>query len=76
MNLARGAAVPALSGFSAYLHEVPGGSLTQEALQGKAQALRQLRRATEERATLRELLREFPDSVYAPGARERLGTGD
>jgi len=76
MNLARGAAAPALSGFSAYLHEVPGGSLTQEALQGKAQALRQLRRATEERATLRELLREFPDSVYAPGARERLGTGD
>jgi TolA-binding protein len=76
MNLARGAAVPALTGFSAYLREVPGGSLTQEALQGKAQALRQLRRATEERATLRELLREFPDSVYAPGARERLGTGD
>ena len=76
MNLARGAAAPALDGFDTYLQAVPRGSLIQEALQGKAQALRQLGRSAEERAALRELLRQFPDSVYAPSARQRLASGN
>ena len=73
LELTRGAARQAIDQFDAYLNRAPGGSLTQEALQGKAHALRQLGKTNDEAATWRELLRRFPDSVYAPTARERLG---
>jgi TolA-binding protein len=71
--LGRGAAGQALQEFEAYLRQVPGGSLEQEALQGKAQALGRLDRHREEIAAWSELLRRFPSSVYAPSAREHLG---
>jgi TolA-binding protein len=73
IELGRGAANSALKQFDQYLRIAPGGSLAQEALQGRAQALGQLGRKDEQDAAYRELLRRFPDSVYAPAARDHLG---
>lgn len=75
LQLGRGAASVALREFDAYLERVPRGSLTQEALQGRAQALSRLGRKREETATWRRLLQEFPNSVYAQSAREHLDEG-
>jgi TolA-binding protein len=73
LELAHGFARQAVAHFDEYLSRNPDGTLRQEALQGKAQALRQLGDTSQEAATWRELLRRFPDSMYAPTARERLG---
>ena len=73
IELGRGAPSHALGQFDQYLRLAPGGSLTQEALQGRAQALGQLGRKDEQTAAYRELLRRFPESVYARAAREHLG---
>ena len=73
IELGRGAANSALKQFDRYLRIAPGGSLAQEALQGRAQALGQLGRKDDQDAAYRELLRRFPDSVYAPAARDHLG---
>jgi hypothetical protein len=59
----------ALACFSAYLHADPRGTLAEEALVGRAQALRRLDRAAEAREAWRALLAEFPDSAHAPAAR-------
>lgn len=75
LELGRGAAALALRDFEAYLEQVPRGSLSQEALQGKAEALSRLGRKEEEAAAWRRLLEEFPNSVYAQSAREHLGEG-
>lgn len=75
LELGRGAAPVALREFDAYLERAPRGALTQEALQGRAQALSRLGRKQEETATWRRLLQEFPNSVYARSAREHLGDG-
>ena len=73
LDMTRGATTQALNEFNDYLQQAPGGSLEQEALQGKAQALGRLGRLQEKQAVLRELLARFPNSVYAPSAREQLG---
>ena len=73
IELGHGASNAALKQFDQYLRFAPGGSLAQEALQGRAQALGQLGRKEDQAAAYRELLRRFPDSVYAPAAREYLG---
>ncbi len=75
LELARGAAARALRGFEAYVARAPSGSLAQEALHGKAQALGQLGRKQEEAAAWRHLLQRFPSSVYAQTAREHLDEG-
>ena len=48
------------------------GSLTEEAWVGRADSLRQLGRAAEERRAWNTLLERYPSSVYAPRARQRL----
>jgi TolA-binding protein len=76
LELGQGDPQAALTQFDAYLRQAPDGSLAQEALQGKAQALGALGRNDEEHDVWRELLRRFPTSPYAASARQRLGTND
>ena len=64
---------PALEQFNAYLSANPGGVLGEEALFGKARALRALGRSAEEREACVLLLSAYPRSVYEPFARARLG---
>ncbi len=61
----------ALEQFRAYRARGQGPTLG-EALWGESLALHQLKRRTEERAVLQELLDRFPDSAYANAARKRL----
>lgn len=75
LELNQGVPAEALRQFDAYLARGAAGSLTQEALQGRAQALSSLGRKQEEAATWRKLLQDFPDSVYAQSAREHLTQG-
>jgi TolA-binding protein len=63
----------ALRHFDAYLRSEPHGALAQESLNGRARALGMLGRGTEERRAWQDLLRRYPESVYADRARERLG---
>ena len=56
--------------FSLYLSG--GGVLTEEALVGRAQTFARLGRVVEERQVWENLVRDFPSSVYASQARERL----
>jgi hypothetical protein len=62
----------ALAAYSAYLHDSPRGALTEEALFGRARALRALGRGEEERRTWEELLRRFQRSAYQTNATRRL----
>jgi TolA-binding protein len=62
----------AVAAYSAYLHDSPHGSLTEEALFGRARGLRTLGRVAEERQTWQELARRFPRSAYQPMALRRL----
>lgn len=62
----------AVAAYSAYLHDSPNGSLTEEALFGRARGLRALGRIAEERQTWQELSRRFPRSAYHPTASRRL----
>lgn len=73
--LERGYATRALEQFDRYLSR-PGGDLAAEALAGRARALAMLDRKHEERDTWNRLLREFPGSVYAVRARQRLAELD
>jgi len=70
--LASGQSSRALSQFDRYLRAGGRGGLTEEALSGKAQALAALGRSDEEQQVWRTLLAQFPNSVYAHKARERL----
>jgi outer membrane protein assembly factor BamD (BamD/ComL family) len=76
IHLGRGENGAALDQFDRYLRTAGDGSLVQEAMHGKAMALRRLGRASEERSVWHDLLRRFPDSVYAGVARERLVEGE
>lgn len=62
----------ALDCFTAYLAAEPGGTLAEEAMVGRAQALRKMGREADARGAWRSLLERFPDSVHAPTARIRL----
>jgi TolA-binding protein len=65
-------AASALREFDQYLRLSPSGSLSQEALQGRAEALRLLGRRHEEVLAWRELIRRYPDSLYRQAAEVRL----
>jgi hypothetical protein len=67
-----GQAAAALRSFDLYLRDEPSGALAEEALVGRAQALRLLGRAAAEAAAWTDLLARFPRSVHAELARERL----
>ncbi|HEY3666364.1 MAG TPA: hypothetical protein VGL19_10200, partial [Polyangiaceae bacterium] len=56
--------------FSLYSHA--GGTLTEEALVGQAQSLARLGRASDEQSVWQRLLRDFPRSLYAAEAHQRL----
>jgi TolA-binding protein len=65
-----GQVAAALLQFDAYL--IGGGAALQDALFGRARALQRLGRATEERRTLEQLVKQFPASVNAARAKARL----
>jgi TolA-binding protein len=62
----------ALKQFDGYLGGKDTGSLSEEALIGRARALRQMGKRDQERATLQQLLRAFPRSIHVAYARQRL----
>jgi ferric-dicitrate binding protein FerR (iron transport regulator) len=62
----------ALSAFDSYL--VRGGSLAQEALFGRARALRTLNRPAEERAVIDRFLAAYPNAPQSRVLRSRLAT--
>ena len=66
-----GDATGALAAYDAYLHS-PKGSLTEEALFGRARCLARLGRTAEERQTWEQLVRRYPRSAYRPAADRRL----
>lgn len=70
LELDRGDASAALSGFDAYLRG--GGDLREDALVGRARALERLGRQAEEADAWTALVRAFPASAHAPYARARL----
>jgi hypothetical protein len=65
-------AAAALRSFDLYLRDQPSGALAEEALVGRAQALRRLGRAAAETEAWSELLALHPRSLQAELARERL----
>jgi TolA-binding protein len=69
--LDRGDAAGALSGFDSYLSR-PRRGLEAEALVGRARALRALGSFEAEAGAWREVLRRYPNSVYAKQATDRL----
>lgn len=62
----------ALNCFSAYLAADPHGTLAEEALVGRAQALEHMGSEAQVRDAWRSLFERFPESVHAPAARTRL----
>jgi tetratricopeptide (TPR) repeat protein len=60
----------ALRAFDSYL--VSGGSLAQEALFGRARALRTLNRPAEERAAIERFLAAYPNAPQSRVLRSRL----
>jgi TolA-binding protein len=73
LYLQDGQPAAALGEFRAYRKVGPKSSMA-EPMWGESQALRQLGRTDEERATLEELLLAFPESAYAAAARKRLAS--
>jgi len=57
----------------AYLRNPANTSLREQSLVGKARALGKLGDRDGERATWRQLLREYPESIDSPTAHDRLG---
>ena len=62
----------ALRHFTRYLKQDDTGALAQEALYGKARALRKLGQKSDERTVLEELLAKYPKGLYAKLARKRI----
>jgi Tetratricopeptide repeat len=73
MMLARGEAAKGLALFDAYLAESPMGTLSEQALVGRAHCLRRLGQRSDERAAWRALLAAFPQSANRAEALEALG---
>jgi TolA-binding protein len=69
LKLQQHSAQEALQHFESY----PPGTLSAEALWGRAEALKQMS-SPAERAALERIVREYPDSPYAMAARKRLET--
>jgi TolA-binding protein len=70
--LDKGSAEGALSEFDRYLDRDRGGTVTEEALVGRANALMRLGKRAEERAAWQTLLDRYPGTVHAGRARQRL----
>jgi tetratricopeptide (TPR) repeat protein len=68
--LSVGRAKEAEQQFASYLKS--GGTLTEEAMVGRAQCLARLGRAIDEQRVWETLLRDFPSSVYKGEAKKRL----
>jgi len=62
----------ALDAFTAYLAVDPRGTLSEEALVGRAEALQRLGRSADARDAWRSLLARFPESVHAPTAHRQI----
>jgi len=62
----------ALRHFNAYLKHGATGALAQEAMYGKAAALRKLGQRAAERDALNSLLAQYPDGFHAGLAQKRL----
>jgi TolA-binding protein len=62
----------ALGEFDRYLDGGAKGTVTEEALVGRATALQKLGKKSEERAAWQELLVKFPNSVHAARAKQRI----
>ena len=73
--LREGRAQDAEHQFAAYLAR-PGGELTEEAMVGRAESLLRLGHKDASATLWRELLREFPASVYAAEARKKIVEAD
>ncbi len=69
--LERGRTREALVELERYLDVAPSGALAPEALYGRARSLAAMGRREEARRTWERLLRDYPDSAYAPLARRR-----
>jgi len=54
------------------LYSRTGGTLTEEALVSQAQSLAHLGRSSDEQRVWQRLLRDFPRSLYAAEANQRL----
>jgi hypothetical protein len=54
------------------LYSSTGGTLSEEALVGQAQSLERLARASDELKVWQRLLHDFPRSVYAAEATQRV----
>jgi hypothetical protein len=65
-------ATTALTEFDRYLDAEPHGDLREDALVGRARASGTLGRTDDERRAWRSLLDEYPGSMYAARAKERL----
>lgn len=70
LHLDQGRAGPALRQFERYLRH--GGPATEEAMAGRALALKSLLRTNSEAEAWQALLSRFPSSIYAERARARL----
>jgi TolA-binding protein len=73
--LSGGQAREAEAAFAGYLRS-GAGDLREEALDGRADALRALGRTADERNVRQELVNRYPSSVYASRARERIAEID
>lgn len=70
--LQRGEATAAEAQFARYLRRAPAGSLAEDALFGRASALRMGGRTAEERRALTQLVTRYPGSVTGRAAQARL----
>jgi TolA-binding protein len=70
--LRQGAADAAHEQFTRYLRSGSDGTLAEDALYGKAMALRMSGRTAEERVVHAQLIARFPSSIHARASRARL----